>query len=76
MDEAKERILEIYREAAKDAYKALEQSVDAEDTEESGMRRELFAEKYGRRQAYGRVLKEVFGVPKEELQRILDDINR
>ena len=70
MDEAKEKILGIYREAAKEAFEALA------TVEETEYNRELFAEKYGRRQAYGRVLKDVFGVPQEELQRILDTINQ
>lgn len=72
MDEAKERAIAMYKEAAIDCYKALEKST--EDEYDSALR-ELFAEKYGRRQAYARILKEIFGVPREDLQRILDDIS-
>lgn len=71
MEEAKQRILEFYKEAAQDCYKALEQ---ASETEYDSLHRELFAEKYGRRQAYARILTEVCGVPQTDLQRILDDI--
>ena len=67
--EHKEKVIEMYKEAARDAYKALEVS---KDSEYGSPERELFAEKYGRRQAYGRVLRELFGVQPEELQEILD----
>ena len=68
----KEKVIEMYKEAAEDAYKALLVSKDAEY---GSLHRELFAEKYGRRQAYARVLRELFDVRPEELQRILDDLS-
>ncbi len=67
----KERIVEMYKEAAADAYNAL---LESKDTEYGSPQRELFAEKYGRRQAYARVLRELYDVRPEELQRILDDL--
>lgn len=73
MEEAKERVLAIYKEAAVDCYKALEKSAG---TEYDSALRELFAEKYGRRQAYARILKEIFGVPRTEIQKILDEISQ
>ncbi len=69
----KERILEMYKEAALDAYRALEES---KDTEYGAPQRELFAEKYGRRQAYARVLREIYGVRPEEFQQILDNLHK
>ena len=67
----KERVLEIYKEAALDAYNAL---LVSKDSEYGASERELFAEKYGRRQAYARILKEIYGVTSEELQQILDKL--
>ena len=67
----KERVLEIYKEAALDAYNALQVS---KDSEYGAPERELFAEKYGRRQAYARILKEIYGVTSKELQQILDNL--
>lgn len=69
--EHKDRIIEMYKEAALDAYKAIEKS---KDTEYGSPQRELFAEKYGRRQAYSRILRELYGVKSEELQQILDNL--
>ena len=69
----KERIIEMYKEAARDAYRALEES---KDTEYGAPQRELFAEKYGRRQAYARVLREIYGVRPEEFQQILDNLHK
>lgn len=68
----KEKVIEMYKKAAEDAIKAL---LVSKDTEYGSPQRELFAEKYGRRQAYARVLREVYGVSAEELQRILDDLS-
>lgn len=68
----KEKVVEMYKKAAEDAIKAL---LVSKDTEYGSPQRELFAEKYGRRQAYARVLREVYGVRPEELQRILDDLS-
>lgn len=73
MDNNKEKIVEMYKEAALDAYKALRESVESEY---EGPQRELFAEKYGRRQAYARVLRELYGVRPEELQDILDTLHK
>ena len=73
MEEAKARILEMYKEAAVDCYKAMEKSAGAEY---NSALRELFAEKYGRRQAYARILKEIFGVHRTEIQKILDEISQ
>lgn len=70
--ENKEKVIEMYKKAAKDAYNAL---MVSKDTEYGSPQRELFAEKYGRRQAYARVLRELYGVRPEELQRILDDLS-
>ena len=69
----KERIIEMYKAAALDAYRALEES---KDTEYGSPQRELFAEKYGRRQAYARVLREIYDVRSEELQHILDNLHK
>lgn len=69
----KEKIIEMYKEAALEAYKALEVS---KDSEYGSPQRELFAEKYGRRQAYARVLREIYGIQPEELQHILDNLHR
>lgn len=65
----KERIIEMYKEAAVDVYKAMPRG------EYGAEQREIFAEMYGRRQAYARVLEEVFGVPSYELQAILDELH-
>ncbi len=67
----KERLLEMYEDAARDTHQAL---AAAEGDDYDGPRRELFAEKYGRRQAYGRVLSELYGVTGAELQKILDRV--
>lgn len=69
--ENKDKIIAMYREAATEAYKSIARS---KDSEYGSPQRELFAEKYGRRQAYGRVLREVYGVQPSELQKILDDL--
>ncbi len=69
----KERVLEMYKEAAREAFKALEVS---KDSEYGAPERELFAEKYGRRQAYARVLREIYGVRSEEFQQILDNLHK
>lgn len=69
----KERVLEMYKEAAKDAYNAL---LESKDKEYGAPERELFAEKYGRRQAYARVLREIHGVRPEELRQILDKMHK
>lgn len=69
----KERIVEMYKEAARDAYRALEVS---KDSEYGSPQRELFAEKYGRRQAYARVLRELYDVRPEEFQQILDNLHK
>ena len=68
----KEKVLEMYKEAAIGTLKTLKAT---EASEYDSNQRELFAEQYGRRQAFGRVLEEVYGVNGEELQRILDDLN-
>lgn len=68
----KEKVIEMYKEAAEDAIKAL---LVSKDTEYGSHHRELFAEKYGRRQAYARVLRELYDVRPEELQRILDELS-
>lgn len=68
----KEKVVEMYKKAAEDAYNAL---LVSKDTEYGSPQRELFAEKYGRRQAYARVLRELYDVRPEELQRILDDLS-
>ena len=70
MEEMKNKLIGYYREAAEqtmDALKGAEAATDIYD-------RELFAEVFGRRQAYARVLKELFHVPDDELQSILDEI--
>lgn len=69
----KEKLIEMYKEAALDAYRALEES---KDTEYGAPQRELFAEKYGRRQAYARVLRELHDVRPEEFQQILDNLHK
>lgn len=69
----KERVLEMYKKAAKDAFDALTES---QDSEYGSPQRELFAEKYGRRQAYARVLREIYGVRPEEFQHILDTMHK
>lgn len=68
----KDKVVEMYKKAAEDAIKVL---LVSKDTEYGSHHRELFAEKYGRRQAYARVLRELYGVRPEELQRILDDLS-
>ncbi len=66
----KQRIIELYKEAAIDVYKAIPRG------EYGSEQREIFAEMYGRRQAYSRVLEEVFCVPPSELQMILDELHK
>lgn len=65
----KEKIIEMYKAAAVDVFKAMPRG------EYGAEQREIFAEMYGRRQAYARVLEEVFGVPSHELQAILDELH-
>lgn len=67
----KAKVIEMFREAARDAYAAI---VESQESGYGSPQRELFAEKYGRRQAYGRVLRELYGVQPEELQKILDEL--
>ena len=70
MEEMKNKLIEYYREAADQTMSALKGAETASDSYD----RELFAEVFGRRQAYARVLKELFNVPDSDLQSILDEI--
>ncbi|MGN0999708.1 MAG: hypothetical protein ACI4PO_09170 [Faecousia sp.] len=70
--EAKERILEMYTMAAK---KLVEASHRIHGTEIGSEERDHAERLFGERQAYGRILKELYGVQGTELQSILDDIH-
>lgn len=72
MDE-KSKVLELYKEAAAEVFEVFRK---ADTLEYDSAYRELFAELFGRRQAYARVLKEVYGVSSEVLQAILDEVNK
>ena len=70
--DAKDRVLEMYTDAALRLGKALE---DLKGTEPGSVERDRFEMIHGERQAYGRVLEEIFGVDGMELQGILDRIH-
>lgn len=68
--EAKEQVLEMYKDATRRLDKAMN---DIEWSERGTEERDIFERIYGERQAYGRILKEIFGVNPADLQRILDE---
>lgn len=69
----KNRIMEMYRDAV---LRLAEAGEAAEETETGSQERDHFERVYGERHAYGRILKELYGVKGSELQRILDEIHR
>ena len=70
--ENKKRIMEMYITAAEH----LKEAVKKIDGTEPGSEERDHAERlYGERQAYGRILKEIYGIPGVELQKILDSIH-
>lgn len=67
----KERILQMYKEVARE----LDHAINAASGTEQGSQERDHAERlFGERQAYSRILKELYGVTGAELQAILDDI--
>lgn len=69
--EAKERILEMYTVAAQQLAEATR---NLQGTEPGSEERDHAERLFGERQAYSRILKELYGVDGRELQKILDTI--
>ena len=72
--EEKNRVLAMYTEETLNVFKAHAAMEKATDPNEQAAQRELFAEVIGRRQALGRVLKEVYGVEGDALQKTIDNL--
>lgn len=72
--EEKNRVLAMYTEETLNVFKEHAEMEKATDPYVQAARRELFAEAYGRRQALGRVLKEVYGVGGDALQKTIDNL--
>lgn len=69
--EQKEIILGMYKDAARGLEQTSRDFLGAElDSEQRDHAERL----YGERQAYGRILKELYGVKAAELQAVLDEI--
>ena len=68
----KERLMEMYRESA---LLLIEFGRLAIGTPQGSQERDRAEQIYGARQAYGRALKEIYGVKGSELQDILNDIH-
>ena len=59
----------------KDAARRLDVACSAAEGKEQGSEeRDLFERVYGERQAYSRILKELYGIKSSELQAVLDNI--
>ncbi len=69
--EQKEIILGMYKDAARELEQTSRDFFWAEPDSEQ---RDHAERLYGERQAYGRILKELYGVKSSELQAILDEI--
>ncbi len=68
--EVREQVLAMYKDATQRLDEAMN---DIEWSERGTEARDIFEMIYGERQAYGRILKEIFGVDPADLQRILDE---
>ena len=67
----KDKIMDMY----KDAARRLDVACSAAEGKEQGSEeRDLFERVYGERQAYSRILKELYGIEPSELQAVLDHI--